>query len=363
MNKTVIATFTASEAAFSRWMDSVEQVAISFLSRFSSPRTVQLIDDGNGEFVLQANEGVVGPNLTNNHIRIDDGNIDHITSAMLTPILSGSRVELTLQSDRFLFRPLELPNRATEFMDGIVRSQIDRLTPWNTDGAAFGWSEPVELDDERMVVIVAATALNLVKPYVRAIAKAGAQSIAVFTTPPEGGTPIKVWDEQGLGMKDQGRIRQTLVKIFAATAITAGVALGVNLIVGTALTAQQDELVRQISKARAAVGVAPTTAFRSNAMAQRALEHRKQDTAAAVLVLETLSKILPDDTYVTELRIDGNKLRVSGVSRNAPSLIRLIEQSGRFSRATFFAPTTRSSSDRGDQFHIEAIIQPLGTPS
>jgi general secretion pathway protein L len=82
-----------------------------------------------------------------------------------------------------------------------------------------------------------------------------------------------------------------------------------------------------------------------------------------VLALEALSKILPDQTYVTELRVEGNKLRLTGVTRDAPALIELIEQSGRFTRATFFAPTTRSSSDTGDRFHIEAIIRPLGLSS
>ena len=72
---------------------------------------------------------------------------------------------------------------------------------------------------------------------------------------------------------------------------------------------------------------------------------------------ETLSKILPDQTYVTELQLEGNKLRLTGITRDAPSLIGLIEQSGDFTRATFFAPTTRSASKTGDRFHIEAVIK------
>jgi general secretion pathway protein L len=79
------------------------------------------------------------------------------------------------------------------------------------------------------------------------------------------------------------------------------------------------------------------------------------------MVLEALSEILPDHTYVTEFRIEANKVRLIGVTRDAASLIELIERSGRFKGASFFAPTTRSSSDANERFHIEVTIQPNAT--
>ena len=88
----------------------------------------------------------------------------------------------------------------------------------------------------------------------------------------------------------------------------------------------------------------------------RQLERRKQDSAATVLVLEALSKALPDNTYVTEIDIRGDKLQVVGISRDAPALVRLMEQSSRFTQATFVAPTTRAESS-GERFQIEAQIK------
>jgi general secretion pathway protein L len=47
-----------------------------------------------------------------------------------------------------------------------------------------------------------------------------------------------------------------------------------------------------------------------------------------------------------------------GITRDAPSLIELIEQSAQFTRATFFAPTTQAPGDPGERFHIEVRIKP-----
>ena len=75
-------------------------------------------------------------------------------------------------------------------------------------------------------------------------------------------------------------------------------------------------------------------------------------------MLEALSEGVPDGTFVTELRIEGVKVQVVGMTQDAPSLIRLIERSPQFARATFFAPTTRAQNESGERFHIEAQITP-----
>jgi len=94
------------------------------------------------------------------------------------------------------------------------------------------------------------------------------------------------------------------------------------------------------------------------------LAKRKQTQPSSVMVLEAMSRALPDSTYVTELRIEGDKVQVVGLTQDAPSLIKLVEQSPQFTRATFFAPTTRSQNEPGERFHIEAHITAFfGSPS
>ena len=350
---------------FSHWIDAVAGTAAAVFDRFDTQRTVKLVEDEDGEFVLQTDEKISAIGSTPERFRIIKGRFDHTAPATLATALSGSRVELVLQPKRFLFRPLELPGRATEFLNGIVRTQIDRLTPWSATDAAFGWSKPIESGVDQITLTVATTALALIKPYVQAIADIGAHSISVLTSLPEAGpgaTLIKIWEENAQGVLDIGRVRQALVIILATASIAAGAAVGGAAIIGANLDAQQNELVRQIANARTAAGAVRAAASDSKSGVHRTLGQRKNEEPSTVMVLEALSHLLPDHTYVTELRVEGNKLRLVGVTRDAPSLIALIEQSGRFTQATFFAPTTRSPSDQGERFHIEAAIQSLAAP-
>ena len=132
----------------------------------------------------------------------------------------------------------------------------------------------------------------------------------------------------------------------------------VSSYVGDSLGAQESELARQISARRAAIRAGSDGSDRSPVAA---LERRKYETPASVIVLEALSQLLPDHTYVTELHLAGTKLQIVGITRDAPSLIPLIEQSQHFTRATFYAPTTRSPSDPGERFHIEARVEAKNT--
>src|SRR5262245_31374871 len=152
MNTKAAVTVGSMGEIFSCWIDSVANLFVGILDRFSSPHTIRLVEDQAGEFVIQLGLTVSGINLANSRVRMIDGQIDGGASAQT---FAGSRIELVLQSDRFLFRPLELPKRAAEFMSGVIRSQIDRLTPWNAEDAAYGWNQARQTDTDKMVVTIA----------------------------------------------------------------------------------------------------------------------------------------------------------------------------------------------------------------
>jgi general secretion pathway protein L len=164
-----------------------------------------------------------------------------------------------------------------------------------------------------------------------------------------------VFEQRARGVFEIDRIRRTLVASFLISGLAAAITMGYSAFTLDSLDAEQQALSQKISARRAALRASPEFTV----SAQRMLERRKQSTPSNVIVLEALSQILPDHTFVTELRIEVDKLQIVGVTRDAAALIALIEQSPHFTSARFYAPTTRTPGDPGERFHVEAKVKPI----
>ena len=343
---------------FLRWIDCVAATVVTILGRLVAPRTVRLSEQDNGTFALHVSDGSSSASFM--PVKFSNGVAS--CDAEAATILKGSKVELAMRPERFFFRPLELPRRASEFLDGIVRSQIDRITPWSANEAVFGWSQPSEIAPDRISVTIAAAARAQVIPFTQAVSHLGAKTIIVSTPLPNtgsGAAEVKVFEHLAAHVLGVSQIRRALLGGLLLLAFLSGLTVAANVFVGGELQRRQDEVSRRIAERRGLIR-AGSDAVTNSALAK--LARRKSETPASVITLEALSKVLPDNTYVTEFRIEGDKMQVVGITNDAPALIRLIEQTPHFSRATFFAPTTRSPSDSRDRFHIEARIKPVFLP-
>jgi general secretion pathway protein L len=88
----------------------------------------------------------------------------------------------------------------------------------------------------------------------------------------------------------------------------------------------------------------------------RAVERLRAGTKPAAEVLETLTRLLPDTVWLTDLRIDGTSLQIAGEANEAASLIGLMEGSAEFSDAAFQSPVTRDATDDKERFTLRARI-------
>jgi general secretion pathway protein L len=347
---------------FSEWISAVTSAVETVAEKFVRLRRIELNEAEDGSFsartipgseIVRGKKAQALPNLS---FRLENGRPHPPLSPDWQTAFRSSRVEVQLRSGHVMTSLLDFPSKAGDFLDGMIRAQIDRLTPWNAGDAVFGWSPPTAAANERIDVAFAATSRQEVQPVLQFVQGLDAASVAIYTMASDvGGAPVRIklldqpW-RSVIGSADQ------IPRLLRRVLLVAGAAAAVSLLIATylesSMQSQQDELQRQIAQRRAALRLdanAPGSAL-------GLLAKRKQSTPSSVMVLEAVSRVLPDNTYVTELRIEGDKIQVVGMTKDAPSLIRLMEQSPQFTRATFFAPTTQAPNEPGERFHIEAHI-------
>src|SRR5205807_1006245 len=234
-------------------LDLFAEAMAALVARLAAPRTISLVEGDSGEFTAQSSDISMPATASEGRLQVDGGKILGVGSASVETALRGSHVELVLQPERFLFKPLELPLRAAEFLDGIVRAQIDRLTPWTAEQVAFGCSKPADAGPGRIVVTVAATAKSMLAPYLRAFAGKGMRSIALSTNLPSaapGSLAIQILEENVAGILDLHRARRIVLAILAAACVITATAIAAAAVVGGHLQARQDELARRILERR-----------------------------------------------------------------------------------------------------------------
>lgn len=353
-------SFETIGKTFSAWLDRVAEAMVAAAIRFKSIPTIVLIEGDDGRFSVRTDGKVPAIAGAHSGLQLSDLRAGGAPSPLGLAV-KGSRVELMLRSQRFIFKTMELPSRAAEFLTGVVRSQIDRLTPWSADHAAFGVSAPADIGAGRIAVTVAATAKEMLDPFVQTFTGLGASAVKIATRAAEAAPDapeIAVVDQNIGGILDVRLARRIALAGLVSLVLIAAAANIVSAMIVHGLQAHQDELAQQIAHIRAAALASRNAPRDPKLVAEQALVRRKNETPSAVIALEILSRILPDTTYLTELRVEADKVRLTGITRNAPDLIRLIEQSHHFSQATFFAPITHSPSQPGDRFSIEALMQP-----
>jgi len=75
-----------------------------------------------------------------------------------------------------------------------------------------------------------------------------------------------------------------------------------------------------------------------------------------VEIVDTVSKVLGDDTWVSQLRYSNKTLRLTGQSGSASSLIGALEAMPIFHNVTFISPVTKDRRSGLERFQISTNV-------
>lgn len=339
---------------YSTVVDGATLALLALVERLEKPESVRLLDNDDDSMTLEHVAGPGQSRLADHRLPNREATIDALPSNWQSTMAKG-HVKIVLKPSRFLVQPLELPKQATDFLEGIVRSQLDRLTPWHPVDALFGWTLPVEDSPDRLKLNVIATPKSIAQSYIEVAQNLGARIVSVTTEVADCSgkiQPVEVFRHHSREPKQLRTYASVLSRVLLVVTAAAAISVLLSGVLGTYLQNERDQISQQIRDRRSKL-----SAF-SDDSALSALVRRKQQVSASVLLLEELSRILPDDTVASEISLNRGRLQISGLARDAASLIGTIERSPQFASAAFFAPTTRSPNEAAQHFHIEIQAKP-----
>jgi general secretion pathway protein L len=264
---------------------------------------------------------------------------------------------LLLPEDQVLARRITLPAVAEENLREVLGFEMDLHTPFEASEVYYDYTV-VGRDSERQQVTV-----DLVYAP-RAAMDAlldGASNLGMKTDV----VTCRRRDNANLQPvnllpQEQRRTRRIDVKSLnlALTAL-----LGVLLVAAITIPIVQKN--RAIEALEAEVQAAATEArqgaelrqdLEKMAEASQFLVEKKASDVMIVEVIDEVSRILPDHTWIARLDLSGDQLQIQGQSAASASLIRIIESSPWFRNVRFASPVVQIAGTDNDRVHIVATV-------
>jgi general secretion pathway protein L len=88
----------------------------------------------------------------------------------------------------------------------------------------------------------------------------------------------------------------------------------------------------------------------------RQLEQKKRSTLMVTQIINEVSRILPDDTWISRFDIAENELQLQGQSSSPAALIAIVESSSLLHNARFRSPVIQIPGTSEERFHLSADI-------
>jgi len=274
---------------------------------------------------------------------------------LLSPAMARVPRWLLLPGTAVLRRRLTLPAAAGERLREVLGFEIDRQTPFTAaevryDARPLGRRSGDQLEAELVVVPratldAALTGLGPLAPTLAGVDVADAD-----------GTPLGVDLAGGAGRRrreDPARGRNLVLLLVALLALLAGMwQMLVNREAAADFFAQQVEA--EVERARSAslekrqlVDLIEGGAFLRAARAGR---------PTMVEVMDELARRLPDDTFLEKLSVEGDRILLIGLSREASALVARLQGSPLWSEPTLAGALQPDPRTRMDRFTLTATL-------
>lgn len=276
---------------------------------------------------------------------------------------SSYRLFLIVPQSQVLRKTVTLPLAVEENLGQTLSFELDRLTPFNSAQAYFTYRilerQP---EQQRISVELTATPRSSVDAEV---AKAQSMGLSVHgAISGEDSLDDGVY-RSFLPTRDNvadlpSRYRWRLL----GTALAAFLAIAALVLPVWQKREAVVSLLPAVARAKATAEETSAIRTRLDAMVEQfnLLPKKKWDSYSTVLILEELSKRLPDDTFVVQLDFDGKTIQIQGETGSSATLVEALEASAMFKDVGFKSQLYKIQGTQFDRYHIEAILEAGAIP-
>jgi general secretion pathway protein L len=272
------------------------------------------------------------------------------------PRMAGKTTVLRLGEADVLGKTVSLPLAAERELDQALAFEMDRETPFAAE--ELYWNHRVigaDRQNGRLAVRLSLIPKANLDPLLADLAAVGIQPRRLEIA--EGADKGTYLPLNGDGTRKQDASHRLLWPAAVCCAVLAMAAV-VTPFVRQELTLAS--LNSQVAATRAAAAEADTLRQEIDRLSGSAgfIESERDKAGRPLVVLAATTRVLPDDTYLTEMELRQRKLTLSGRSAGAARLIGPLAADPEFRNPGFSAPVTRLEALRAELFTINAEVRP-----
>lgn len=264
---------------------------------------------------------------------------------------------LLVPLDRVITRQVSLPASAEGNLRERLARELDQWTPSGEADVYFDYRViGRDIEREELHVELVYSPRREIDRYMTAVLERGID-VNVITTRGLYSPEAKIANLLPPGMRPTrppGALRVSPVHALA-TGLLLAIAIAVPVMQKNSAIAEVAERAR-VTEEQAAEGDRLRRGLERMAATSRFLVEKKESSVMAVQLIDEVSRILPDDTWISNLEISETRLRLEGESGASASLIGIIDASPLFERAQFKSPVVHVAGRDADRFVLSADV-------
>jgi general secretion pathway protein L len=263
-----------------------------------------------------------------------------------------SEIVLQVPPECLLERQLELPPSALRSLPGILRLEVERLTPFAVEDLVWTWSaEPRARGGDTLRLRIAMVPWAALRPTIAALGRIGLRA-TMLEAEAETGPPWRF--DLRPARPDQAGVTKWLAVACGALALLASglpfamqsyaeASLDARLAALRAPMAEVDALRRSLQQGSAGATVITAEMAR---------------LGTPLRALAALTEALSDDSHLQELGIDADRLLLTGQSAAAARLLGTLAATPGFRDPVFVAPVRRTEDGVAELFSLRVAFRP-----